>query len=98
MELTKIVITGGPCAGKTTAMSWIQNTFTQKGYKVIFMPETATELIESGIAPWKCKTNSEFQKQQLILQLEKEKVYEKACKALQEDKVLLVCDRGCLDS
>lgn len=42
MELTKIVIKGGPCAGKTTVMSWIQNTFTQKGYKVVFMLETAT--------------------------------------------------------
>ena len=30
-KITKIVITGGPCAGKTTAMSWIQNAFTKKG-------------------------------------------------------------------
>ena len=28
VEITKIVITGGPCAGKSTAMSWIQNAFT----------------------------------------------------------------------
>lgn len=27
-KITKIVLTGGPCAGKTTAMSWIQNAFT----------------------------------------------------------------------
>lgn len=39
MEITKIVITGGPCAGKSTAMSWIQNAFTQKGYRVLFVPE-----------------------------------------------------------
>ena len=25
MEISKIVITGGPCAGKSTAMSWVQN-------------------------------------------------------------------------
>ena len=25
MEISKIVITGGPSAGKTTAMSWVQN-------------------------------------------------------------------------
>ena len=31
VAITKIVITGGPCAGKTTATSWIQNAFTQKG-------------------------------------------------------------------
>ena len=30
MKISKIVITGGPSAGKTTAMSWIQNAFTQK--------------------------------------------------------------------
>ena len=24
-KISKIVITGGPCAGKTTAMSWIRN-------------------------------------------------------------------------
>lgn len=27
-EISKIVITGGPCAGKSTAMSWVQNAFT----------------------------------------------------------------------
>ena len=57
MEISKIVITGGPCAGKSTAMSWIQNAFTQKGYRVLFVPETATELINGGIAPWICGTN-----------------------------------------
>ena len=31
MDITKIVITGGPCAGKTTAMSWIQSNFTKRG-------------------------------------------------------------------
>ena len=43
-KITKIVITGGPCAGKSTAMSYIQNEFTKKGYAVLFVPETATEL------------------------------------------------------
>ena len=61
MKLSKIVITGGPCAGKTTAMSWIQNTFAQKGYTVLFVPETATELITGGVAPWTCGTNGEYQ-------------------------------------
>ncbi len=35
--ISKIVITGGPCAGKTTGMSWIQNTFTQRGYVVLVL-------------------------------------------------------------
>ena len=98
MEVTKIVITGGPCAGKTTAMSWIQNAFTQKGYKVLFIPETATELIGGGVAPWTCKTNADYQKCQINLQREKEHVFESAAKVMKEEKVLIVCDRGCLDN
>ena len=98
MEITKIVITGGPCAGKTTAMSWVQNAFTQMGYAVLFVPETATELITGGVAPWTCGTNTDFQKCQMHLQLEKERVFEEAAKTMKCGKVLIVCDRGALDN
>ena len=70
MQLSKIVITGGPCAGKSTAMSWIQNAFTQMGYVVLFIPETATELITGGVAPWTCRGNVEFQKSRYCLTYE----------------------------
>lgn len=97
-SITKIVITGGPCAGKSTAMSWIQNAFTQMGYTVLFVPETATELITGGVAPWTCGTNCEFQKCQMSMQIHKEKVFEQAAKTMDAPKVLLVCDRGALDN
>lgn len=98
MNITKIVITGGPCAGKSTAMSWIQNAFTEKGYKVIFIPETATELITGGVTPWECGTNLEYQLCQMQLQMEKERIFEQGAKTMGVDKVLLVCDRGTLDN
>lgn len=98
MKLSKIVITGGPCAGKSTAMSWVQNAFTQMGYTVIFVPETATELITGGVAPWTCGTNAEYQKCQLKLQIEKEKIFEQAAQTMATSKVLIVCDRGALDN
>lgn len=98
MRITKIVITGGPCAGKTTAMSWIQNAFTQKGYTVLFVPETATELITGGVAPWTCGTNFEYQKCQVSLQIAKERIFEQAAKTMPGDKILIVCDRGALDN
>lgn len=98
MDITKIVITGGPCAGKSTAMSRIQNEFTQMGYTVLFVPETATELITGGVAPWTCGTNVDFQKCQLQLQLEKENIFEQAAGTMNAEKVLIVCDRGALDN
>ena len=94
----KIVITGGPCAGKTTAMSWIQNAFTERGYHVIFVPECATELIKAGISGTTCKTVIEFQKALMQLQLQREAIYEQAAQGINCDKVLLVCDRGIMDS
>lgn len=98
VEITKIVITGGPCAGKSTAMSWVQNAFTQMGYTVLFVPETATELITGGVSPVTCGTNGDFQKCQLWLQAEKEKVFEMAAQSMNAEKVLIVCDRGALDN
>lgn len=96
--IRKIVITGGPCAGKTTAMSWVQNAFGARGWQVLFVPETATELITGGVAPWTCGSNLEYQRCQLTLQLEKEAIFLAAAKTMQAKKVLIVCDRGALDN
>ena len=98
MEITKIVITGGPCGGKSTAMSWIQNHYTKLGYRVLFVPETATELITGGVAPWTCGSNVEYQKCQMQLQLAKEKVFAQGAATMDAEKVLIVCDRGALDN
>ncbi|MBR5095410.1 MAG: AAA family ATPase [Oscillospiraceae bacterium] len=98
MKITKIVITGGPSAGKTTAMSWIQNAFTKLGYTVLFVPETATEFITGGVAPWTCGTNLDYQKVQMRLQLEKERLFEQAARTMHAEKILIVCDRGTIDN
>ena len=98
VEVTKIVITGGPCGGKSTAMSWVQNAFTQMGYAVLFVPETATELITGGVAPWTCGSNADYQQCQMKLQMEKEKVFLRAARTMDAEKALIVCDRGALDN
>ena len=98
MKLNKIVITGGPSAGKTTAMSWVQNAFSKLGYTVLFVPETATEFITGGVAPWTCGTNLDYQKVQMELQLTKERLFEKAARTMKADKILIVCDRGAIDN
>jgi CYTH domain-containing protein/thymidylate kinase len=97
-SIHKIVITGGPCAGKTTALSWIQNAFSQRGYAVLFLSEVATELITGGIAPWTCQSNGAFQCCQLRMQLEKERIYQEAALCMKAEKVLVVCDRGAMDN
>ncbi|MBR2460727.1 MAG: AAA family ATPase [Clostridia bacterium] len=80
-------------------MSRIQERFMQLGYCVIFISETATELITGGISPRTLNTNYDFQRALLKLQLEREKIYEEAARALRGgEKVLIVCDRGAMDN
>ena len=98
IKISKIVLTGGPCAGKTTALTWINNYFSKRGYTVLFVPETATELITNGVAPWTCGTNYDYQTFQIRLQKIKEQIFYEAAKTMKNDKILIVCDRGVLDN
>ena len=97
VKINKIVLTGGPCAGKTTALNWINNYFSKRGHTVLFVPETATELISNGVTPWGCESNYEYQKLQFRLQKVKEDITMKAALGM-NNKILIVCDRGILDN
>lgn len=97
-QIYKIVITGGPCAGKTTALNYIKEAFEQRGYTPIFCPETATELISGGVAPWTCTTNVEYQHCQLGLQHAKEQIFLEAANHMPPEKMVIIFDRGFLDN
>ena len=96
--IAKIVITGGPCAGKTTAMSWIQNAFAKLGYAVLFVDETATQLITGGAAPWLNTSNRDFQWHLIQLQQAKERAFEDIARTMKSSKILIVCDRAAMDN
>lgn len=48
-HITRIVLTGGPCAGKTTTLALIIKHFTEKGYKVFAVPEIPTIFTQAGM-------------------------------------------------
>ncbi len=91
----KIALTGGPCAGKTTALREIWLFLRKKGFNVVIVPETATELINGGITPSDIGQIN-FQKNLLELQLKKEQIFLKSAEKLGKN-VVIVYDRGCLD-
>ena len=79
-------------------MSWIQNAFTQKGYLVLFVDETATQLSNGG-APWRLtRNNREYQYRVTQLMLAKEEVFTGIARTFDAEKILIVCDRGALDN
>ncbi|CAG9096088.1 unnamed protein product [Plutella xylostella] len=45
----KLVLTGGPCGGKTTGQSRLCTFFENLGWKVFRVPETATVLLSGGV-------------------------------------------------
>ena len=44
----KIAITGGPSAGKSTCLEKIKSVFTEKGFRVLCVPETPTMVVYAG--------------------------------------------------
>lgn len=96
--IKRIVLTGGPCAGKTTALVRIIEHFTSMGYKVFTIPEVPTMFIQAGMDY--LTPNREFfragEKATLLTQIALEDHFLNIAKTLDEP-VLIVCDRGTLD-
>lgn len=98
-KIWHLVLTGGPCSGKTTAISTIETELTSRGYYVLIVPETATELMENGIRPFgNCLQNMQFQKILFKKQLHKEKLYLEVAEMISSDKVVILYDRGLMDN
>ena len=99
-RIVRIVLTGGPAAGKTTLISRILNEFKpENGWRVITIPETATELISGfGIRPFGgCMSMLAFQDFVIADQLHKEQLALKAAEVVDEENVLIIYDRAVMD-
>lgn len=98
MKSLKVALTGGPGGGKTTSIDFIVDEFTEKGYKVIVVPEAATILINSGIKPFGEDAIDvvEFQSYVMDLQIQLESIAERSATHSKKPTIIL-CDRGIMD-
>lgn len=98
--IKRIVLTGGPCAGKTTALDRITDHFTNLGYKVFTVPEVPTMVTQAG---WNYMTDNKafyYEGELVILELQlklEDAVQRMAETLLDEQPCLIVCDRGTMD-
>lgn len=95
--MLKIALTGGPCAGKTSIRDHLTKLLEERGYKIIFVDESASTLILSGIVPGKNISLMEFQKFVRDEQLNKEALYAKVADYYDKDKLIYFFDRGLCD-
>lgn len=91
--MPKIVITGGPCAGKTTLINMLGPEISKRGREVYVVEECATEVLSEGLTPTTCGSVLAFQRHVFGRQLKKEAALED----LDKD-VLVILDRGLMDS
>lgn len=96
-NIHRIVITGGPCAGKTTAFARIQSELSLRGYKVYIVPETFTEMYGGGIKLLDY-VNIDFQEMLLNQQIHKEEMYNVAAQKIENENVVILYDRGVMDA
>lgn len=96
--MKKIVLTGGPCAGKTTALVKIMEHFSSIGYKVFIIPELPTLFLQAGMDY--LTDNKELfyegEKATLEMQIALEDKFLQMAKSVKQP-VLIVCDRGTMD-
>eukprot|EP00939_MAST-03C_sp_MAST-3C-sp1_P004259 g4259.t1 len=89
----KIVLTGGPCAGKSTALAKITSALTNIGIRVFTVPEAATLLFTNGV---KFETPLSFQLAVLRVQTALEDNISRLASVSKAPAVVL-CDRGLMD-
>jgi len=96
--MKKVVLTGGPCAGKTTALVRIIEHFSGFGFKVFAVPEVPTLFSQGG---WNYLTPNRqlyYEGERCILetQLALEDAFVRMAKTCTKP-TLVVCDRGAMD-
>lgn len=96
-----IVLTGGPCSGKTTGEARAEIELDNKGYKVFFVDEAASRVINSGINA-EIFGNYDFQSYIAETQIVNEAIIESAIQKYislpgTRDNIIIVCDRGLID-
>ncbi len=97
-NIKRIVLTGGPCAGKTTALVRIIEHFSNLGFKVFTVPEVPTMYSQGG---WSYLTpNHDLYYEGELAILKTQLALEDSFMRLAETctkPTFVVCDRGTLD-
>lgn len=100
-HIFRICLTGGPCAGKTTAIASIKQDLTQLGVKVLVVPEAATILMKGGAfivsTGFTEAQGLLFQKTLMRLQVALEDSFIEIARLSTGNDVVILIDRGLMD-
>lgn len=101
MDITvpRLVITGGPCGGKSSAMKFLTEKLSALGYLPFVVPEAPTILINSGMTPvGGLVPLRAFQESVLELIMTLEDAVVRSAQDCAHPKPIILCDRGLMDA
>ncbi|KAJ6217135.1 hypothetical protein RDWZM_008292 [Blomia tropicalis] len=95
----RLVLTGGPCSGKTTGQARLSTFFENLGWKVYRVPETATTLFSGGIRfpDMNQEQQDKFQENLIKVMIAMERTFFTLASGC-EQNCLVICDRGIMDA
>ena len=97
----KIVLTGGPCSGKSSSLKYLSKKLSQLGFSVYKVPEVSTFTQEStGLIQWNKLSLSQlirFQMHFMLSQFALEDYFTNLA-IIQGKPSVILCDRGLMDS
>lgn len=99
-QIFSLVLTGGPCGGKSTITANIVHALTQIGWTVYVVPEAATQYFTAGVKidPQDGISMYEFQQAIIADMISREEIFKKLAQQNKHNKVMIVFDRGILDN
>ena len=96
----RIVLTGGPCGGKTTAMARIAERLESLGFRVFTVPETPTMLFQGGFSLADVTQAQVVDLETVLLStvMATEDSFRKIASVYANPKTVFLCDRGMMDT
>src|SRR5262249_48279972 len=97
-SIQRVVLTGGPCAGKSTALRQVSDWLRAADVQVFHVPEASTLLLSAGIqvAGEPLERLIAFQRGIVQVQLATEEAV-LSCARTRDRHTVLLCDRGVMD-
>lgn len=96
-----IVLTGGPCSGKSSSLAYFTEKLSDHGFMVFVIPETATLITNSGIDRRKMNRTRQvamYEEAIFEMQLAFENTYQQTVARIFPDKKkVILLDRGVMD-
>lgn len=102
-EIKEIVLTGGPCSGKTTGKNYLAEKLRDKGFRVFLVPEVASMVITGGVTDMQKLSKEdgprhfEVEKMMLEMQMSLRRHFLGLAEIFVPEKTAVIYDRGPMD-